>query len=879
MKTKYIMEALAALLLTSCNDFMGPQITFASRGETPARKRVCGFDLSLIGAGTKAGFLDDESINFVNVFVYDENGDIVNTSKSLTYMKASSFGLQFPNKEEGDESTYNIYFLANTDYIDPKSEEYGFLSKESGISMLSIPFDATGSMGFGVPAATAIYDYRPDGGTTAVQMRRLVAKYKISFDRSELKCATFTLKNLEVKNLASTLHPFDDALGERAADATPSRSLKFSGRAESASEIISNGDGVGSESGSIVFYVPENCQGTLESGSTVENTSGDRAQYKKRPSKNAELCTYLELTCDVQLPTLAYTGNVYRFYLGGDAISDYSIRRNTTYEWVYKATNWQNADGVDEFDWFVEVGDTKDVTTDYWFAAHPSLGKEDALDKVYSASFVSTTVYARTDNPLIPFKVSGSGLSGMNLSVSDVDECTKKIVITTSLDQSTSFATSDPSKDWDNQSSNTYSVYTLNLTPENTIIKSKASLPVRVIRGPLGVVVGAPNYGSQALGATGGKEDHNLGVNISEPFGLIFSSDESSSISGYSHMLQFVQNFTGWTTAHWDWYEDTYDLTYKGSEYIAGKCTRIAFNTPDRLLEMQEELVNGHYYYNSTQIALQLCCWNEMCLLYDDCPQTYLNPKTYAFRGEDTFVCSCSISIPCLYRTNALLGMGNAKSTLSTTIRSSSYSKNSPGYKYLEDNFGGDMASFYKSAYSCYSLISGKTIQFKYLKNTYDIYLESNNPYLTDYHYPAVITYRPGPKIQYQRTLFHIKELIDEKTLKKQSYNPTGSLFAYREDCPGKQAEFFARNKGKATVRHWAIPNNRSEHYHDVENAEPSEKNDGDQFDLGLWNHDANGRFTKYPDHPFVWELTDQQATLKVNGSEQSTGYFTVSTQ
>lgn len=93
------------------------------------------------------------------------------------------------------------------------------------------------------------------------------------------------------------------------------------------------GPGVGFfQDTTIVFYVPENMQGRLlpdNSGPDGKNPEGLDLAGGPLPYK--DICTYVEFNAS-RVKTDGYGGSLsYRFYLGEDATSDFSLRRNTEY--------------------------------------------------------------------------------------------------------------------------------------------------------------------------------------------------------------------------------------------------------------------------------------------------------------------------------------------------------------------------------------------------------------------------------------------------------------------------------------------------------------------------------------------------------------------
>ena len=216
------------------------------------------------------------------------------------------------------DRTYTVYALVNMgDLIAsiPRSE--------SELTSLTyrIPSytEGTGSIAArGMPmAGKLVY---PGQGTT-IPVERLLARVT-----AHLACEWegAAIRSVRVRNLNRILRPFGDAAWEEDWDQQEFQA------------------GAGTASGTFVFYVPENRQGTID---------GIRTTREKSPDANEEVrarsgrLTYLETTVE---GTGTYVGTiVYRSYLGRDAVSDFDLRRNARYDWTIRFQK----DGLQYDDW------------------------------------------------------------------------------------------------------------------------------------------------------------------------------------------------------------------------------------------------------------------------------------------------------------------------------------------------------------------------------------------------------------------------------------------------------------------------------------------------------------------------------------------------
>jgi hypothetical protein len=179
------------------------------------------------------------------------------------------------------------------------------------------------------------------GQGTVIPVRRLLAKVT-----ARLSCdwAGASIRSVRVCNLNRMLRPFGDAVREEDWD-----QQEFQ-------------EGTGASSGTFVFYVPENRQGTI---------GGIQSSLDKSPDRNTtvrskqDALTYLETS--VTSTESAYAGDItYRSYLGGNATTDFDIERNGLYDWtvVYHGDRTQDQDWKRDGDIF-QVVVTADKTDAY----------------------------------------------------------------------------------------------------------------------------------------------------------------------------------------------------------------------------------------------------------------------------------------------------------------------------------------------------------------------------------------------------------------------------------------------------------------------------------------------------------------------------------
>ena len=214
--------------------------------------------------------------------------------------------------------TYTLYALVNMGDMTasiPRSESdlesltYRIPSYTEGAESLAAR---------GLPMAGTL-EYPGHG--TVIPVERLLAKVT-----AHVSCEweDAAIRSVRVCNLTRTLRPFGEAVMDEDWD-----QQEFD-------------DGTGTASGTFVFYVPENRQGTI---------GGIQTSREKSPDANDEVrarsdrLTYLETTVE---GTGAILGTiVYRSYLGRNAVTDFDILRNARYDWTLRFL----PDGLQYDDW------------------------------------------------------------------------------------------------------------------------------------------------------------------------------------------------------------------------------------------------------------------------------------------------------------------------------------------------------------------------------------------------------------------------------------------------------------------------------------------------------------------------------------------------
>ena len=195
---------------------------------------------------------------------------------------------------------YNYYATANIQRDRIPEEETVLKSSRINVS--------PGEPSEGIPmAAYGGFTVTGDGVIINIMLERLYSKIRFSVDSEELPGLKIT--GVRIRQAATSVSPF----------------------AESAATSVSNGDtasgtdiGTLNGGGDIILYLPENCQGELlpSNGNSWEKVPDNI------PGKSG-ICSYIEVTGELDGTENLYGEVLYRFYLGQDATSDFNVIRNT----------------------------------------------------------------------------------------------------------------------------------------------------------------------------------------------------------------------------------------------------------------------------------------------------------------------------------------------------------------------------------------------------------------------------------------------------------------------------------------------------------------------------------------------------------------------
>lgn len=221
--------------------------------------------------------------------------------------------------------TFLVYALANMG--DMRDSFPSSISGDASLESIaySIPSYTSGEdciNARGIPMAGKLV-YSASGGAGQIALTRLLAKLQV-----HLSCQwPGTFRTVKIYNLNKTLKPFGVSAAASESDILDQQEIH-----------ILEAD---AQEGDLLFYIPENRQGTVPGIQSPREKSRDNDAVEGK-----DLKSYLEVEVTGKPGTGVNGTLTYRSYLGGNNSTDFNILRNNRYAWQveYLPGNLQNND-------------------------------------------------------------------------------------------------------------------------------------------------------------------------------------------------------------------------------------------------------------------------------------------------------------------------------------------------------------------------------------------------------------------------------------------------------------------------------------------------------------------------------------------------------
>ena len=278
MKSKIML--LCAFFTCSCisEKMPSPDLSVVIKGEVLGTKSSCS--------------ISENSVVDMNVYAY--------SSGKLFFEKYGKGNSLTINLDKG--RNYKLYVLANVGKI---SAPY----MESELSQ--VRYEMNSYKGGAIPMVCKdgmVFTSDKYEKEVKIKLSRLFSKCSLRLERKLENCMV-SFQSVKVMQQSSSIAPFSD-------DSAAITVQDGDSASDSDIEALNKGE-------SVVFYIPENCQGVL--------LPDNEDPWLKTPSsipQKASLCTYLDLVGRWTTSGAGADFNV-RLYLGKDDRTDFNVERNT----------------------------------------------------------------------------------------------------------------------------------------------------------------------------------------------------------------------------------------------------------------------------------------------------------------------------------------------------------------------------------------------------------------------------------------------------------------------------------------------------------------------------------------------------------------------
>ena len=272
--------------------------------------------------------VDENTVKDLWVIQLNADGTaLLQTPQYITAVTGSGTSYKVKAKIKSQES--RICFIANTG----SSTLYSDVTTSADVESKTMAVTNEASLAPGnVLPMCGYYTGTPTASALpSVILKRAVAKLTFKLAADIQGGGSFTLTSIKVYNVPTALHLYRDPSapvpGTTAADCYPATSVGFIGEFADLTPDDKTLTATAKECG--WCYLPENGRGT---GSATEQTQKTAATALGGAEGQGNYATYVEITGDyTTVFGDKYTGNIYRIYLGHDAVSDYNVLRNTRY--------------------------------------------------------------------------------------------------------------------------------------------------------------------------------------------------------------------------------------------------------------------------------------------------------------------------------------------------------------------------------------------------------------------------------------------------------------------------------------------------------------------------------------------------------------------
>lgn len=285
----------------------------------------------------------ETKVTEITLASFDENGRLTDSR----YYPGTLGPMELSISSKGASNVYAMVNMGDMTYNIPDTE-----SEMASINYRLESYDVVEQTG--IPMSGVLEGVSPDNSSRVVPVDRLFAKFCVRVLHSGLQNSSsgalfaYNMKNVSmfIRQANSSLSPFA-VKGSRAVSLSDimevsDHCLDMNSRTDYKGSLNQSQLGPGPgyfQDTTFVFYVPENIQGRLLNGNSDPFGKVNSAISDVSGKDMSGLCTYLEFNAKRENTAQGYYGSVmYRYYLGEDEVSDFSITGNYRYDIVLDFT-------------------------------------------------------------------------------------------------------------------------------------------------------------------------------------------------------------------------------------------------------------------------------------------------------------------------------------------------------------------------------------------------------------------------------------------------------------------------------------------------------------------------------------------------------------
>ena len=280
---------------------------------------------------TKSCEVKDKFISNINIFIYNINGNLINSCFYDGFVSTINL------KDFFDSEGCYIYVLANVGRIETSS----IPSTLDDLKLYKYKItDEIRSLATSMPMCyNSELLHVKNNSSINICLTRLMSSIVIKIDKSQLSAdiTEFNIKKISLHNIPKYISPFSEY------------------QPTNIDDILYKGDSINitenKENTEFQLFTAENLQGDLLPNNTEENYKSFEITDIHR-----KLCTYIEINATYKSKIKIDNNLIYRIYPGENETSNFDVKRNTNYYTIIQPID-SGTENLDNFNWKIDLSD------------------------------------------------------------------------------------------------------------------------------------------------------------------------------------------------------------------------------------------------------------------------------------------------------------------------------------------------------------------------------------------------------------------------------------------------------------------------------------------------------------------------------------------